>query len=104
MHDQSAQGNEFFKCDFCRRGWSEDRPMVEGHQGSLICAPCLTIACVERAPAEAPFKCVMCLQEGLTGACWASPLHAQSLICGKCIAQSAGTLERDPEYGWKRPR
>ena len=29
-------------CDFCQREWSEDIPMVEGHQGSCVCGNCLS--------------------------------------------------------------
>ena len=35
---------EDFLCDFCGEHWSEERPMVEGHHGSLACGPCLTAA------------------------------------------------------------
>ncbi|MEC9373745.1 MAG: ClpX C4-type zinc finger protein, partial [Planctomycetota bacterium] len=67
MHDPTASGNDFFKCDFCRRGWSEERPMIEGHQGSLICGPCMSAAFVDMAAgeqrAEAGYTCTMCLEE-----------------------------------------
>ena len=36
-----------FLCDFCRREWTEDSPMVEGHHGSLVCGRCLTVAYIE---------------------------------------------------------
>ena len=31
-------------CDFCRREWTDDLPIVEGHQGSIICGFCLSTA------------------------------------------------------------
>lgn len=118
MHDSSAQGNDFFKCDFCRRGWSDDRPMVEGHKGSLICAACLTVACAEvligkqgemgvRGPVhpasgEGPW-CTLCL-ERRAQLYWASPMHPEVKACTRCIRQSASVLEKDPDFNWKRPR
>lgn len=57
-----------FLCDFCRREWDGQFPMVEGHQGSLICGDCLTIAYTETVlrnlnSAPANTKCTMCLEE-----------------------------------------
>jgi len=108
MHDESAEGNDFFKCDFCRRSWAEDRPMVEGHRGSLICGQCLTVAYTEvvvqavgsAVPPDA--TCRMCLEhrEGLH---WTSPLHETEHICLRCIKQSAGVMVKDKESGWKKP-
>lgn len=107
MHDPTCQGNDYFKCDFCRRGWSDDRPMVEGHQGSLVCAACLTIAYTEvwllgGGAEHAAAQCAMCL-ETRDEAKWASPIHPESLVCKRCIKQSAVMLERDEDYHWKRP-
>ena len=103
-------------CDFCRREWTEDLPMVEGHQGSCICGRCLTIAYTEvvnnsvnAAPAD--FKCALCLEalrdrqalkrESEPG--WQSPAYPESGICRRCIKQSAGVLVKDPDSGWKKP-
>ena len=106
MHDESAEGNEFFKCDFCRKPWAEDRPMVEGHQGSLVCASCLTVAYTELVvngeASTIKHKCTMCLEERDQPE-WRSPMFEDSLICLRCIKQAATTLEKDPECGWKRP-
>lgn len=106
MHDPSAEGNDFFKCDFCRHGWSQDRPMVEGHKGSLICAPCLTLAFDElwNRPGgqRVPFTCTLCL-EHREEPYWVSPAFPEAGICKRCTKQSVVMLERDPEAGWKRP-
>ncbi|MGD9689862.1 MAG: ClpX C4-type zinc finger protein [Phycisphaerales bacterium] len=107
MHDPSAQGNDFFKCDFCRRAWAEDRPMVEGHHGSLICASCLTVAysAVVHQSSGADLAggtCTMCL-EPRDEPQWQSPLHPEARVCRRCIKQSAGVLEHDEEFAWKRP-
>jgi hypothetical protein len=104
---------EDFLCDFCGEHWREDRPMVEGHHGSLVCGTCLTAAF--RAtwlasgtagdgadpPADA---CRLCLERrdephwrGATG----------GLACKRCVKMAAVMLERDadrPEAErWKRP-
>lgn len=107
MHDPSCEGNDFFKCDFCRAGWREDLPMVEGHEGSLVCASCLSVAYLEVVVQEMPnapagVKCTMCL-EHRKDPCWQSPAHDGAVICLRCIKQAATGLEKDPEYGWRRP-
>jgi hypothetical protein len=108
MHDTDAQGNEFFKCDYCLRPWAEDRPMVEGHRGSLVCSSCLTVAYAEVVNAgvsTAPpggATCTMCL-EARKDPHWQSPTRPDEFICLRCIKQSARVLEKDAESGWKRP-
>lgn len=108
MHDESAQGNDFFKCDFCLSPWSEDRPMVEGHRGSLICAACLAVAYTQVVVHEigdegaAGVKCTLCLEERKQKH-WHSPMREEAWACERCIRQSGQMLEKDEEYGWKRP-
>lgn len=108
MHDEKAQGNDYFKCDFCLNSWAEDRPMVEGHRGSLICVRCLTLAysqvVVESAGESAPAGaiCALCL-EHREQQHWHSPLRDEGWACERCIRQAGQMLEKDPEYGWKRP-
>ncbi|MGQ0628645.1 MAG: ClpX C4-type zinc finger protein [Phycisphaerales bacterium] len=107
MHDPNATGNEFFRCDFCLAPWAEDRPMVEGHQGSLICARCLTACYTEvvvlgGGAEHTAAKCAMCL-ESRPEAKWQSPLASESHVCRRCIRQSTVMLERDEESGWRRP-
>ncbi len=107
MHDPTSTGNDFFRCDFCRRGWADDRPMVEGHQGSLVCGPCLTVAYTEvvlRRASSAPpgTKCTMCLEDR-DETMWRSPAHEEAVICDRCIKQAAGRLVKDPECNWKKP-
>src|SRR5262245_9086231 len=101
-------------CDFCRREWTADVPMIEGHQGSCICARCLTVACTEidcAAPVTSGYKCPMCLEQdadraelGRAGeAGWPSPLQPEAVICRRCIDLAARQLERDEDYQWHRP-
>ncbi|HLO41980.1 MAG TPA: hypothetical protein VK176_13220 [Phycisphaerales bacterium] len=108
MHDETAEGNAFFKCDFCLKPWAEDRPMVEGHRGSLICGPCLTVAYAEvvlhqmsTQPPEGAV-CTLCL-EPRKDPHWRSPVRPDAHACLRCIKQSARVFEKDPESGWKRP-
>ena len=107
MHDPSSEGAAFFKCDFCASPWSDDRPMVEGHQGSLICAPCLALAYTELAindAGEAPgdWACTMCLEERNQPA-WRSPVRDEAIVCLRCVKQSATQLDKDPDINWNKP-
>jgi hypothetical protein len=96
-----------FICDFCRREWDGAFPMVEGHQGSLICGNCLTIAYTEvvlsdagRAPEGS--TCTMCLEEREDSA-WQSPTHDEAIACRRCLKQGAGRLHKDPDWEWTKP-
>lgn len=107
MHDKSAKGVEFFKCDFCHHPWAEDRPMIEGHHGSLICAHCLTVAYTavalhDAADTPAVDHCAMCLEERHQPG-WRSPIADDTVICLRCIKQGATTLEKDPDSHWRKP-
>lgn len=108
MHDPSAEGPEFFKCDFCASAWAEDRPMVEGHKGSLICGPCLgtayrLLAIDEAGEPGGGWTCTMCLEERRQAG-WRSPAREGSVVCLRCVKQAATQLEKDPECGWSRPQ
>ncbi len=101
---ENMQAQDFL-CDFCGQHWAEDRPMMEGHQGSLICGNCLTVAyteCVLGKVGE-PGKCVMCLEDR-DEACWRSPVREEGVICRRCARQSATGLERDPDSAWVKPK
>lgn len=94
-------------CDFCRAPWVEDLPMVEGHQGSVVCGKCLTVA--YRAVVQGGintvgpgYTCTMCLEQRPDIA-WASPVYPEAVICKRCINLAAGTLSKDKESGWTRP-
>ncbi|MBS0189099.1 MAG: hypothetical protein JSS51_13615 [Planctomycetes bacterium] len=94
-------------CDFCRQEWTDARFMVEGHQGSCICSDCLTHAyrAVARKSEPAvtePGKCILCL-ETRPAPLWASPGFPDVLACQRCIKQSAAVLQKDPDFGWRKP-
>ncbi|MGI9014052.1 MAG: ClpX C4-type zinc finger protein [Phycisphaerales bacterium] len=104
-------------CDFCHRGWSEDQPMLEGHQGSCICGRCLTVAYREVVLSGTTsgirnYTCPMCLEgefdrEALgriDEPSWQSPAWPDAVICRRCIKLAAGALHKDPDYQWKKPQ
>jgi hypothetical protein len=108
MHDTDAEGNEYFKCDFCRNAWAEDRQMVEGHRGSLICSQCLSMAyrvvLLQKSGVTVPeaVTCTLCIQHQESQH-WQSPAYETAYACQRCINQSARILQKDPEAGWKIP-
>ncbi|MEM9065413.1 MAG: ClpX C4-type zinc finger protein [Planctomycetota bacterium] len=105
--DEENLAMEDFLCDFCGKPWTEDRPMVEGHRGSCICGPCLTVAWTELLIAEsgsdlAPGEtCTLCLEES-EGAVWRSPM-SNATACKRCVKQSAGVLHKDRDIAWTKP-
>jgi hypothetical protein len=109
MHNTDADGNDYFLCDFCHSPWAEDRPMVEGHRGSLICSRCLTIAFGALALRDPPpedcvqGECTLCLQYREVPT-WPSPVDDGVRACYRCVTQSARVLEKDAESGWKAPQ
>ena len=103
-------------CDFCHAEWTEDRPMLEGHQGSCICGNCLSIAYREVIlhrdnPAGDAYRCVMCLESEKDRAAinrageagWRSPMYDEAAICQRCIKLASGALHKDRDSGWKKP-
>jgi hypothetical protein len=114
-------GPEDFICDFCGSTWKPDRPMVEGHRGSLVCGVCLASAyrqvVTQNAGVTVPehVACTLCLMNK-TGDYWQSAVRVElregevhidaepgNAACKWCIEKSAGMLEKDGESGWKRP-
>jgi len=98
---------EDFMCDFCGRAWNGAFPMVEGHQGSLICGSCLTVAYAEVVRGgigSAPdgYTCTMCLEERKDPG-WQSPIRAEASACARCLKQAGVKLEKDPDWDWARP-
>lgn len=109
MHDPNAEGNAYFKCDYCRSPWSEDRPMVEGHKGSLICAPCLTVGYAQvvvhqnGVPPGDHGACTLCLMHKDAEPHWSSPIDESVLACHECLVRAAVTLDKDPDFDWAIP-
>lgn len=115
MHETKPDGTVIAsRCDFCRAVYADydsqtfaESPMIEGHQGSLICLKCLSAAYTDLVLAGGGTehqgkKCTMCLEERKQVE-WESPLHPEARVCLRCLKQAATALEKDPESGWKRP-
>lgn len=105
--DPSDMRAEDFLCDFCGHHWAEDRPMIEGHRGSLVCGACLSVAYAAVVGSQAGERslggaCTMCL-ETRPEPHWTSPLQAQASICRRCIELAARQLARDRSSGWRVP-
>lgn len=97
-------------CDFCGLDWDEITPMIEGHQGSVICINCLEKAIQNTSIAVAPFKCTMCLREleGSERKFWApgernERANQNAVICYSCIRQATRGFAKDPDMDWTPP-
>lgn len=105
-NEQDVQMSDIL-CDYCNAHWTDDRPMVEGHQGSCICSNCLSIAFAElvhrkHSSAAEGYKCQLCLEER-DEIGWQSPVNPEFTACRRCVNQSARVLAKDPDYGWSLP-
>lgn len=103
-------------CDFCRRDWTDNVAMLEGHRGSCICGNCLSTAYASVVGARtsmAPpsFTCTMCKETDDDRAAekrpsedaWQSPAYEDAVICRRCIKLAAGVLHKDPDWDWSKP-
>lgn len=98
-------------CDYCGRLWDMHEPMIEGHQGSVLCLACLARAIDDggNEPAKR-VKCTLCLRDfdpgdGETIWQYADPpaeANAQARLCGDCAAQADRAFDRDPDTNWTR--
>lgn len=110
MHETRPDGTLLRStCDFCGKEWDPHGTdlMIEGHQGSLICTRCLSIAYSDVSVHRGGFehqgtKCTMCIEERDQPQ-WQSPVNEANRVCLRCIKQAATALEKDEESGWKRP-
>lgn len=109
MHRPGADPEQMtmadFLCDFCRKPWDDRRPMVEGHQGSLVCGDCLKVAYVEvliGKSGRTGAMCRLCLEER-PELMWQSPLDESACACARCIRQAATAMAQDPDAGWSKP-
>ena len=96
-----------FLCDFCAREWDGAFPLVEGHEGSLICGDCLRDAyraLVLNGDSEAvepTVACTLCLED--RESTWRSPKRHEGVACLRCVKQSAGRLHKDEDWEWCKP-
>jgi len=94
-----AEGSDkvvIISCDFCRRDWDGQEPMVEGHHGSVICPECLDRAVREATPRgdEIKYQCNLCLRFTIPGYVpqWSYPGNLEAVVCEECIQQAATVL------------
>lgn len=112
MHRTNPDGTVIESlCDYCLTKFDqsdpEQPPMIEGHQGALICLRCLSVAYAEvvgllAGHEHSGSKCTMCLEDRKQPQ-WASPMADQTRICLRCIKQASTAIEKDPDVDWKRP-
>ncbi len=90
-------------CDFCRRDWDGQSPMIEGHHGSIICLDCLKLALAQQKEGADKYKCTMCLRFNMppTLKRYAPADHPDSIICHECIVQAAKAFSRNPDVPWQ---
>ncbi len=108
-NDDNVQMSDVM-CDSCGSEWTHERPMVEGHQGSCICGPCLTVAYTELVVDASPDddetaeerSCTLCL-ESKTIPMWQSPMTDSAWFCRQCLKRAAGVLHKDPDIPWAKP-
>ncbi len=108
-NDDNVQMSDVL-CDACASEWTHDRAMVEGHQGSCICGPCLTIAYIDlvidragEADSETDQHCVLCLEDKPMPM-WQSPIRDEARFCRQCVKRAAGVLHKEPDINWSKPQ
>ena len=111
MHRKGINVNnvqpEDILCDFCgRAAWSLGEPCIEGHQGSIVCGGCLSLAysglVLEDGGVPVKIPCRMCL-ETRNQSSWSSDFDNEATICLRCTKQSATALEKSKHWEWSRP-
>lgn len=106
INDNNVQPEDIL-CDFCgNTAWANDVPCVEGHQGSIVCGNCLTVAYTELVLAEAgaPTEetCRMCL-EHRDDPVWAGVVEPVASICKRCAKQASAVLNKSKQWEWAKP-
>jgi len=87
-------------CDFCGDEWDMVKPMIEGHQGSILCLTCLDRAIDEASEQAEPIQCTMCLREFEAGEqAWRSN---EATVCFDCLQQADRAFDKDPDTDWTR--
>lgn len=120
MRNPNADENNLtqadFWCDYCHRPWVDDSvPMVEGHQGSIVCGNCLRLAYTSVVLDEEPTpeyhgedphgpKCALCLEyRSEREPMWVSPMFEDTWLCRRCARLASQAIEKDPGHAWRRP-
>jgi hypothetical protein len=90
-------------CDFCRRDWDGQEPMIEGHHGSILCLECMKLALAGQTTGTEKFKCTLCLRFNMppTMPHWNHPANSEAIVCQECLYQAARTFSRTEGVDWK---
>jgi len=95
-------------CDFCGCDWDMVKPMIEGHQGSILCIDCLAKAIEQAVAMSGAFKCILCLrdfeanQRGWQPTEPGDGANEDAVVCYDCIQQADRAFDKDPETDWDR--
>ena len=87
-------------CDFCTRPWSDDIPLVEGHQGSCICGKCLATAWQAVIDAGVLTQVVRLLEHKAPSVVTPALRILGNLVTGDDI-QTQQVLDASPDEVWK---
>ncbi len=98
-------------CDFCRRDWDGQEPMIEGHHGSILCLECLKRALDGLKDGGEKYTCTLCLRFNIppTVPRWSNPestAEPAAVACQECLYQAAKTFSRneDNTFQWDSSR
>ena len=94
-------------CDYCGdAAWSLGEPCIEGHQGSIVCGSCLTLAFIalvlNKEEIKTKEKCRMCL-EHREDPVWLGKIEPIAPICKRCVKQAGGALTKSKLWDWVKP-
>ena len=89
-------------CDFCRRDWDGQEPMIEGHHGSILCLECLKLALRDKIATGEKYSCTLCLRFNIPATLphWSNPAHPQAIACEDCLIQAAKAFSRNEDVPW----
>jgi hypothetical protein len=92
-------------CDFCRRDWDGQEPMIEGHHGSILCLECLKAALTEQRTGGGggeKYKCTLCLRFNIPPELprWSNAEHPEAIACQECLYQAARAFSRNKDVPW----
>ena len=106
MNPDNVQPEDIL-CDYCAvPAWSENIPCIEGHQGSVICGNCLSIAfnyaINHKDRIITDQQCRMCLEHRDDNG-WEGKIDPVAIICVRCIRQASGALHKSKHWDWTKP-
>ena len=97
---REVEGGIIITCDFCGMDWDQEKPMVEGHRGAVMCLDCVKVALSAMADSPDGFTCTLCLSSREPGEPLWKPTpvatgNPKAVACGSCIDQTAEAFGKD---------